>query len=367
MRLNQVALFFEGGGVAILRRLFLYERVAMERMPIPSSMHALLLTDDGPILRNDYHTPKPQPGEAQIRVHLAGICSTDLQLLAGYKGGYRGVLGHEFVGTVVDAPGAEFWIGRRVVGEINIGCGHCSLCARGLHKHCRQRQSMGIIGRDGAFADYLTLPIANLHIVPEGISDEQAVFVEPLAAAMQILEQIHLTPETRLYLLGVGRLGLLAAQVLASTNCDLVALVRNDSRIGILSELGIPTIHLGSPEADALQDPAADVVVDTSGSPSGFELAQHLVRPGGTIVLKSTFAGRLSQFDISSLVVHEVTLVGSRCGPFAPALRALERGAVRVQPLIQHRLPLADGVDGLAIASRPGVLKVLLAPFAGTL
>ncbi len=212
----------------------------MKNDAIPQSMQALLLTDDGPIVRNDYPTPAPQPGEALIHVSLAGICSTDLQLMAGYKGGYRGVLGHEFVGTVVSAPGDESWIGRRVVGEINIGCGQCSLCRRGQHKHCRQRQSMGIIGRDGAFADYLTLPLANLHAVPEAVSDEQAVFVEPLAAAFQILEQVHLTPDSRVCLLGVGRLGLLVAQVLASTNCDLTVLVRNRNKETLLAELGIP-------------------------------------------------------------------------------------------------------------------------------
>jgi len=333
---------------------------------IPTSMHALVLTDDGPVVCENYPISKPQSGEALIRVHLAGICSTDLQLIAGYKGGYRGVLGHEFVGTVVDAPDAGSWIGRRVVGEINIGCGQCSLCRRGLYKHCHRRHSIGIIGHDGAFADYVTLPIANLHVVPEIVSDEQAVFVEPLAAAFQILQQVHLTPELRVYLLGVGRLGLLVAQVLASTNCDLFALVRSPDKGALLSELGIPTILLDSATAGALRTEQADLVVDATGSPVGFGLARQLVRPGGTIVLKSTFAGGLPQFDISSLVVDEISLVGSRCGPFPPALRALERGVVRVEPLIHHRLPLVDGVAGLEIAAKPGVLKVLLVPFAGT-
>lgn len=334
---------------------------------IPQSMQALLLTDDGPIVRSDYPTPAPQPGEALIHVSLAGICSTDLQLMAGYKGGYRGVLGHEFVGTVVRAPGDESWIGRRVVGEINIGCGQCSLCRCGQHKHCRQRQSMGIIGRDGAFADFVTLPFANLHAVPDAVSDEQAVFAEPLAAAFQILEQIHLAPDSRVCLLGVGRLGLLVAQVLASTSCDLTVLVRNRNKETLLAELGIPSLLVGSVEAEALQTSPADIVVNTTGSPAGFGATRQLVRPGGTIVLKSTFAGGLPQFDISLLVVDEIALVGSRCGPFAPALRALESGAVRVESLIHHRLPLADGVAALELAASPGVLKVLLVPtFAGT-
>jgi len=323
-------------------------------------MNALVLTDDGPQLRTDWSAPAVSAGEALIRVRLAGVCSTDLELVAGYKGGYRGVLGHEFVGDVVEAQGAAEWVGRRVVGEINVGCGACALCARGLGQHCRQRTSLGIIGRDGAFAEYLTLPVANLHEVPGHIADEEAVFTEPLAAALQILQQIHIEPDSRVVLLGAGRLGLLIAQVLAQTQCALTVLGRNPDKLAILDALHIPTQRATSATLDALAARPADVVVEATGSPAGFATARQLVRPGGTLALKSTFAAGLPDFDISALVVDEITLVGSRCGPFAPALRMLARHAVTVAPLIHARYALRDAVKALHHARRPGVVKVLI-------
>ncbi len=324
-------------------------------------MRALRLTDNGPFLDTDYPVPIPGPDEALIRVRLAGICATDLQLLAGYKHGYRGVLGHEFVGEVVEAPGHTEWVGQRVAGELNIGCGHCDLCRRGLGKHCRQRESLGIIGRDGAFADFLTLPIANLHPLPDTLPDEHAVFVEPLAAALQLLEQCHIRPDDRVYVLGDGRLGLLVAQVIARTGCDLTALGRTDAKLAILAERGIATARTDNPRVltELLAHPA-DVVVEVTGSPVGFALARRLVRPGGILALKSTFAADLPSFDISSLVVDEITLVGSRCGPFPPAVRLLTEGAVSVQPLIHARYTLDDGVAALGYAGQRGVLKVLV-------
>ncbi len=329
-------------------------------------MRALRLTADGPHLQTDYPTPQPSPGEALIRVRLAGVCSTDLQLVAGYKGGYRGVLGHEFVGEVVAAPGNESWVGQRVVGELNIGCGNCALCRRGLGKHCRNRQSLGIIKRDGAFADYLTLPVANLHAVPDDLTDEQAVFVEPLAAALQIREQVAITPDTRVYVLGDGRLGLLVAQTLALTGCDLSVIGRTPAKLALLQHFqGAYQPILNEPMAMAeLQGKAADVVVEVTGSPQGFAQAVSLVRPGGTLVLKSTFAAALPNFDLSHLVVDEITLVGSRCGPFTPALRLLQSGLVQTQPLVHARYALAEGVAALEYAGRKGVLKVLMAPLS---
>lgn len=326
-------------------------------------MRALLLTDDGPRLVHDYPTPHPGPDEALIQVRLAGVCATDLQLLAGYKGGYRGVLGHEFVGEVVNAPGHPEWVGRRVAGELNIGCGHCELCRAGLGKHCRQRQSLGIIRRDGAFADFLTLPIANLHPLPTPLPDDHAVFVEPLAAALQLLEQYHLRPEQRAYVLGDGRLGLLVAQVLARTGCDLTAIGRTPAKLAILGQRGIATARSDQPDdlARLLARPA-DLVVEVTGSPDGFALARQLVRPGGTLALKSTFAAPLPAFDISALVVDEVTLLGSRCGPFAPAIRLLAEGAVDVASLIHARYRLNDGLAALAHAGQRGALKVLIRP-----
>ena len=329
------------------------------RQSIPSTMKALTLTDSGPLLRTDYPVPQPKAGEALIQVQMAGICSTDLQLCAGYKGGYRGVLGHEFVGTVVQAENAE-WVGQRVVGELNSGCGACDLCLRGLGKHCRARDSLGIIGRDGAFAEYLTLPVANLHRVPADLPDEQAVFTEPLAAALQLLEQVHIAPTSRVYLLGSGRLGLLIAQVLATTNCDLTVIGRTPAKLKILDDLGIQT-RIGDVETLAtLAARPADFVVEATGSEAGFRLSRRMVRPSGAILLKSTFAGGLPNFDISSLVVDEISLIGSRCGPFAPALRLLQQGKIATNPLISARYPLSCGVEGLERAGQPGIVKVLI-------
>jgi threonine dehydrogenase-like Zn-dependent dehydrogenase len=324
-------------------------------------MRALVLTGDGPAVRADYPTPQAGAGAALVRVRLAGVCATDLELLRGYKGGYRGVLGHEFVGEVVDAPGNEAWAGRRVVGEINVGCGACDLCRRGLGKHCRARRTLGIIRHDGAFAEYLTLPVANLHAVPDGVPDEAAVFAEPLAAALQVPEQVHVAPSDRVIVLGDGRLGLLVAQVLGLLPCDLTLIGRTPAKLEIAARRGIRTLDTGDAGAlDALTAHPADVVVEATGSPAGFDLARRLVRPAGTLVLKSTFAGALPAFDASSLVVDEVTLVGSRCGPFAPALALLRAGRVDVASLLHARYPLDEGVAALEHAGRKGVLKVLI-------
>ena len=324
-------------------------------------MRALLLTDKGPQLLLDHPTPTPQQGEALICVTLAGICATDLQLVAGYKGGYRGILGHEFVGIVVSAPGHETWIGKRVVGELNVGCGSCSLCGRGLQKHCRARKSLGIIDLDGAFADYLILPVANLHEVSD-LADEVAVFAEPTAAALQICEQLHLSPTQRVYILGSGRLGLLVAQVLALTGCDLTVIGRTPAKLQLLASFNLPlsTYCTTTDDLTTLQVNSADVVVDVTGSPSGFALARRLVRPAGTLVLKSTFAGHLPNFDMSSLVVEEITILGSRCGPFPPALRLLQQKLIQVMPLIHSQYVLDEAPTALEVATQPGVLKVLL-------
>jgi alcohol dehydrogenase len=325
-------------------------------------MRALVLTEQGPQLHRDY--PEPQPGfaEALIRVRLAGVCSTDLQLIAGYKGGYRGVLGHEFVGEVVAAPGHEEWHGQRVVGELNIGCGACDLCRRGLGKHCSKRQSLGIINRDGAFADYLTLPLANLHAVPPALADEEALFVEPLAAALQICEQVAITPTKRLYVVGDGRLGLLVAQVLALTGCELTVIGHNPRKLALLAHLAVDT-HVNSPSVmTQLQSKLADIVVEATGSPQGFDQASALVRPGGVLILKSTYASTLAEFNLSHLVVDEITVVGSRCGPFPPALRLLASKLIQVQAMIHARYSLDQAEEAVAHAGRKGVLKVLIQP-----
>lgn len=321
-----------------------------------------MLTDAGLQLCLTHPDPVPGPDEALIRVRLAGVCATDLQLLAGYKGGRRGVLGHEFVGDVIAAPAAPAWVGKRVVGEINVGCGACDLCRRGLAKHCRARRSLGIVGPGGAFADLLTLPIANLHEVPPSVSDEQAVFVEPLAAALELPTQVHLTPSMRVVVVGDGRLGLLIAQVLALSGCDLCVIGRHADKLAIVQGMGIVTVQVGELGESQTDLRDADLVVEATGRPGGFDLARGLVRPGGILALKSTYAGDSVSVNLSDLVVDEITVIGSRCGPFAPALRLLASGRVQPEPLIQARYALTDGVDALAHAGQRGVLKVLIAP-----
>ena len=314
-------------------------------------MRALVLGPSGPALRSVPFVPRP--GEATLRVSVAGVCATDLELVQGYMG-FEGVLGHEFVGVVTDAPDAA-WLGRRVVGDINAACGACAACAAGRGHHCPARTVLGILGRDGAFAEHTSLPVANLHEVPEGVSDDAAVFVEPLAAAFRIVEQVHVRPSDRVVVLGLGRLGQLCARVLALTGAHVTGVGRAE-RAALLPP-GIAAV--GREAVDTLAD--ADLVVDCTGAREGLALAKRIVRPQGTIVLKTTVHD-VGEARPSGWVVDEVTIVGSRCGPFAPALRALASGLVDPTPLISARRPLSDGIAGLALAARPDVVKVLLDP-----
>jgi len=291
-----------------------------------------------------------------VRVKLAGVCNTDLELAKGYMQ-FRGVPGHEFVGVVERAPGNEEWVGRRVVGDINAACGQCPTCQANRPTHCPHRTTLGIAGRDGAFAEYLTLPVRNLYPVPDSIPDEIAVFAEPLAAACEILQQVHVRPTDRVVVLGDGKLGLLCAQTLALTGCDLTVVGRHQDKLDILARRGIPTLL-----EETGVEPGADVVVETTGNPGGYAAARRLVRPRGVIVLKSTYHGALDA-DLTMAVVNEITLVGSRCGPFAPALRLLERGLVDVLPLIHARYPLSEALVAFEHAARPGTLKVLITPY----
>lgn len=315
-------------------------------------MRALFLGQELDLVE-DYPTPQIPPGEALIRVKLAGICNTDLELVKGYMQ-FQGIPGHEFVGVVERAPGAEEWQGRRVVGDINAACGECPTCRAGLPTHCPHRTTLGITGRDGAFAEYLTLPIRNLLPVPVSLPDEIAVFTEPLAAACEILQQVHVRPTDRVIVLGDGKLGLLCAQALALTGCDLTVVGHHQEKLDLLAQRGIPTAL-----DDASVEPGADLVVEATGQPGGYAAARRLVRPRGTIVLKSTYHGSL-ETNLTMVVVDEVTLVGSRCGPFAPALRLLERGLVDVVPLIQARYPLDEALAAFEHAARPGTLKILV-------
>lgn len=298
--------------------------------------------------------PLPQrAGEALVRVTTAGICNTDLEIIRGYAN-FSGTLGHEFVG-IVEASPEPAQIGCRVVGEINAGCGRCELCQAGDARHCAERTVLGIVGRDGAFAEYLTLPPANLLKVPAGVSDEQAVFTEPLAAACEILEQVTITPQHRVAVIGDGKLGQLIARVLATTDCQLQLIGKHAEKLQLAAAAGITTQTLEQ------VDPTRqfDFVVEASGAAAGLQLALTLVKPRGTIVLKSTFHGAVT-FDTSRLVVDEISLIGSRCGRFDKALALLAAGQVNVKPLIAAEYSLAESPTAVHHASQAGTLKVLL-------
>lgn len=314
-------------------------------------MQALYWNGENLSLDRSYPAPKADEETALLRVRLAGICSTDLQIFKGYMG-FRGVPGHEFVGEVKEGP-AEL-VGKRVAAEINFACGRCDFCARDLGRHCPNRRVMGILGADGSFAEYMAAPVANLHLVPEGISDEEAVFIEPLAAAFEILEQVQLGVGDDVLVLGDGKLGLLCARVLRLTGARVSALGKHPEKLAILKKLGIRTLLLSD-----WKPRLYDVVVEATGSTSGLKLALDAVRPRGTLVLKSTVAESHS-LSLASLVINEVTVIGSRCGVFPPAIEALAQKSVSVTPLIEKVYPLADGLEAVAHAGRVGALKVLL-------
>lgn len=315
-------------------------------------MRALVF--DEMIALRDLPRPAPGDGEALIRVLCAGICRTDLEIVAGYMG-FRGVLGHEFVGRVEDCADAA-WIGKRVVGEINIAPGAADSLAR---RHAAGRAVLGIEGKDGCFAEYITLPIANLLEVPETITDEEAVFIEPLAAACEILEQVPMAPGSGVAVTGDGKLGLLCAQVLKQASAVVTLFGRHAHKLAIARDLGITARHVD--DHTSANARSFDLVVECSGRPEGLSFSLDLLRPRGTLVLKTTTA-LPPAFNAARLVIDEITLIGSRCGPFPPALRMLAEGAVHVRPLISATYPLAEGPAALAHAATPGALKILLAP-----
>ena len=316
-------------------------------------MKGLWLENQKLTYRDDLPMAEVLDGEALIKLRLGGVCSTDLEMTHGYYP-FTGIPGHEFVGEVVSAPGNADWEGRRVVGEINVTCGECSACRAGREHHCENRFALGIHSMNGVFAEYFKLPIRNLHLVPDSVPDEAAVFAEPLAAALEIQEQIQVQPGMRVLVVGAGRLGLLIAQTLRLTGCDLRVVVRRPEPARLLAEFGIPSVYTAD-----VKENEADLVVEVTGSPGGFELSRRAVRPMGTLVLKSTFAGDVT-LNLSALVVDEVSLVGSRCGPFAPALRLLEAELVDPRPMISARYGLAEGLAAFEKAAEHGVLKVLI-------
>lgn len=314
-------------------------------------MNALWLENNQLSLKTTLPRPTPKPDEARVRLLRAGICNTDLELLRGYYP-YTGIPGHEFVGMVEQGP--DHLQGQRVVGEINAACGNCRFCLQQIPTHCERRSVLGIVNRHGAFAEYLTLPVKNLHPVPDNVSTDAATFTEPLAAALEIQQQVMITAAEKVLVVGDGKLGQLVAQTLALTGCDLLVIGRHRDKLAKLENRGI---QVGL--ADAVTDRNFDVSVECTGNPDGFAIARRALCPRGTLVLKSTYAGHLTM-DASSLVVDEITLVGSRCGPFAPALALLQAGQVDVESLICARYPLLDGLIALEQAQQRGVLKVLL-------
>lgn len=290
---------------------------------------------------------------ALVKVHLAGVCSTDLQIFQGYMG-FKGVPGHEFVGSVLEGPSA--FIGKRVVGEINFGCGTCDACRRELSRHCPNRSVMGILNADGAFAEYVSVPVGNLHRVPDNVTDEAAVFTEPLAAAFEILTQTQFNPGDEVLVLGDGKLGNLCAQVLRLTGAKITALGKHADKLKLIKQADVRTMQLSD-----WQPRLFDVVVEATGSASGLELALGAVRPRGTLILKSTIAGA-HQVSMAPIVINEVNVIGSRCGPFPDALGALAAKQVSVTPLIEKIYPLNDGVEAIDHAAKPGTRKILLRP-----
>ncbi|MCC6698715.1 MAG: alcohol dehydrogenase catalytic domain-containing protein [Candidatus Hydrogenedentes bacterium] len=313
-------------------------------------MQALVV--DGNVQLTDLPIPEPGPGEALIRITTAGVCNTDIEILSGYMA-FKGVPGHEFVG-VVERCANEHLLGRRVVGEINCVCRACHFCRIEMPHHCANRTVLGIAGRNGVFAQYTTLPEGNLHLVPEGMPDEIAVFTEPAAAAFRITEQIEITANDRIIVLGDGKLGQLIAQVLWLRTKKLVCVGKHPWKLELLNRLHIRTARVDEPV-----EPGADIVVEATGSAAGLARALELVRPEGTVVLKTTVAGA-STLELSLPVINEVRVVGSRCGPFRPALEALALGNIEVRPLISETFALCDGVAALHRATAPDVMKVLL-------
>jgi alcohol dehydrogenase len=315
-------------------------------------MRALVI-QQGAAFHADYPEPHLEGDQALIRMIRVGICNTDLEIMNGYMG-FQGIPGHEFVGEVVQCPSQSEWIGRRVVGEINVADGTCDLCQQGIPSQCRHRTTVGIHQHDGAFADYLALTTRNLHIVPDNVTDDQAVFVEPLAAALQVTSQVHIMPRDQIALIGAGKLGLLVAQVLKLTGADISVVVRREKPARLLAGWGIRAAEFAE-----LPRKRFPYVVDCTGTSEGFAAALTLVQPRGKIILKSTYVG-LPAADLTRVVVDEIQVIGSRCGPFEAALRLLEHGMIDVNGLIEARYPIDQGLTALTAAAQPGMLKVLL-------
>jgi alcohol dehydrogenase len=312
-----------------------------------------LVYDQSLSFRPRHPEPPAEQGDSLLRVRQAGICSTDLEIAKGYMN-FRGVLGHEFVGQVMQSPDRAL-VGKRVAGEINVVCGRCDMCLSGLANHCRQRTVAGILNHDGVFAEFVRLPAVNLHVLPDTIDDDAAVFIEPLAAAFMVVKQINADGRKWVTVLGDGRLGLLTAQALRNAGCPVRVIGKHPAKLALCEKWQIRS----RPLADIVGRHDQDVVVDCTGRAEGIELALQMVRPRGTVILKTTVAKSVP-VNLTSLVVDEITLVGSRCGPFREAIRALAEKQVDVASLIHRRMKLEQGLEAMDLAARPGVLKVIL-------
>lgn len=311
--------------------------------------------DNGLKLDKNYAKPSPRKGEALIKVNTIGICNTDYEITKGYMG-YKGVLGHEFTGVVEEINADDkSLLNKRVVGEINCGCGECEWCNQGLERHCPNRSTLGIWQREGCFAEYVCLPVKNLLEIPENVSDEEAVFTEPLAAALEILEQIHIPPYKKIAVLGDGKLGLMIALALNAAGLDLILIGKHENKLEIAKKQGVKTKLLSDVEVKK----EYDFVVEATGSISGFETSLALTKPRGTLILKSTIAAS-KEFNFAPVVVDEITIVGSRCGQFAPALRLLESGRIDVKPLISDIFELDESIAAFERNKEKSSIKVIV-------
>ncbi len=311
--------------------------------------------DNGLKLDKNYAKPSPRKGEALIKVNTIGICNTDYEITKGYMG-YKGVLGHEFTGVVEEINADDkSLLNKRVVGEINCGCGECEWCHQGLERHCPNRSTLGIWQREGCFAEYVCLPVKNLLEIPENVTDEEAVFTEPLAAALEILEQIHIPPYKKVVVLGDGKLGLMIALALNAAGLDLVLIGKHENKLEIAKNQGVKTKLLSDVEIKK----EYDFVVEATGSISGFETSLALTKPRGTLILKSTIAAS-KEFNFAPVVVDEITIVGSRCGQFAPALRLLESGRIDVKPLISDVFELDEAIEAFERNKEKSSIKVIV-------
>lgn len=303
----------------------------------------------------DYEKPTPKKGEALIKVTYGGVCNTDKEITKGYMG-YKGILGHEFTGVVEEINDEDkTFLGKRVVGEINLGCKNCEWCAKDLERHCPNRSTLGILAKDGCFAEYVTLPLSNLIEIPENVPDEQAVFVEPLAAGLEILEQMHIQPCQKVMVLGDGKLGLLTALALNACGLDVLIVGKHQNKLDIAKNQGVKTQLLSEFE----QAPKFDVVVEATGSITGFETSVNCVKPRGTLVLKSTIAAS-KELNLAPIVINEITILGSRCGRFEPAMRLIASGKIDFSQMISKIYPIEQAIEAFDANNAKDTIKILL-------